>query len=96
MLLIDQTPCRASYGLKTQAQFLADTSDQGKQTVLDNISRIATDGDRLSQIQNSGNTFPEMAYEASFTPAPDIYLAYIARPDFQYIPPTGSNVDTSA
>lgn len=96
MVLIDQTPCRASYGLYTPDQFLENTTDDAKQAVLENIGQTAANGDRLTQIQNKTNPIPEMAYEASITSVPDVVLQYVARPTFQYIPPNGSNLDTSA
>lgn len=93
VLTIDQTPCRASYGLYTQAELLRRTTALQKQTVLDAIGKIAADGNRLRRFDIPGNSIPEMAAEAySTAPPPDVVLVSIDRPIIRYTPAGGVDV----
>lgn len=96
MLSIDQTPCRASYGLLTTSALLQDTVSRQKTVVLENIARFVAEGDRMAHIENKkASSIPEMEADKVFTDPPDIAVVYIDRPIIQYIPPTGNNIDIS-
>ncbi|MBP2645902.1 MAG: hypothetical protein H6Q75_1342 [Firmicutes bacterium] len=77
---IDQTPCRASYGLLTpSARLDQDVADQ-KEAVRENIAAICARGDRLAKIWNKGNTVEELAAEAYAYQPKEVQVKYIERP----------------
>jgi hypothetical protein len=86
LLTIDQTPCRASYGLLGHEAFRIDLRDRQRQVVQDNIARVVARGDRLAQI-NPGDGIAVIAAEAylSEEPAVDIALKFVERPVFSVI-----------
>jgi hypothetical protein len=48
ILTIDQTPCRASYGLLTQEAFRRDLAARQREVVRENIARYVARGDRMA------------------------------------------------
>lgn len=94
-LKIDQTPCRASYGLYTPSEFLRQTTARQKQAVSENIADIVGDGNRMRRFDIKANSIPEMAFEAYFDYEPlEVALVSVARPNIRYYP-AGDGVDVS-
>lgn len=90
VLRIDQTPCRASYGLYTPAEFQRQTTARQKQTVSDNTAAIVATGNRLRRFDIAGNSIPEMAAEAYLNVQPlDVALVSVDRPTISYTPAGG-------
>jgi hypothetical protein len=92
ILTIDQTPCRASYGLLSQKDFLADTVSRQRANVLRNIGEIASHGERLLHMENKANWIEEMAAERDDTPLA-VALVSIDRPVINYRQLTSPQVD---
>lgn len=81
----DFTPTRASYGLKTNMEFMFDYAERGRQAVLESIGKRAQDGDRMAAVYNSSNAFAELAKEAMAPPDVELVWAPLAKPDITYI-----------
>lgn len=93
VLSIDQTPCRASYGLYTPSEFLRQTTAQQKQVVSENIAAIVADGNRMRRFDQPGNSIPQMAGEAYLSvPQKEVALVSIDRPAISYTPAGGVDV----
>jgi hypothetical protein len=93
VLQIDQTPCRASYGLYTPSEFLRQTTARQKQTVSGNIAEIVADGNRMRRFDKPGNSIPEMAAEAYLSePQLEVALVFVDRPIISYTPAGGVDV----
>lgn len=93
VLKIDQTPCRASYGLYTLSEFLRRTTAQQKQTVSSNIATIAATGNRLRRFDRPGNSIPAIVAEAYLNEEQlNVGLVSVARPIISYTP-VASQVD---
>lgn len=93
-LQIDQTPCRASYGLLTPSARLEDTANVRYQQFLADVGDIAAEGDRMARAYNRANSIPEIAAEKYISQQPpEVGLVYIARPIIDYVPAPGSRLD---
>lgn len=62
---IDQSPCRASYGLKSTSAWTLELSAAGRQQAMETIARIASQGDRLANIASGENAIVNIAVENS-------------------------------
>lgn len=82
----DFTPTRASYGLKTNLEFMFDYAERGRQAVLEGIGKRAQDGDRMAAVYNKDNAFAELAKEAMRPPDVEVVWDPLAKPDITYIP----------
>ncbi len=83
-LTIDSTAFRASYGIKTYAQFARDNAEMSHQAVLEGIGRIAGEGDRLARIDTGENAIRNIAADNFIQEAPGITLAPLAAPEISY------------
>ncbi|WP_425058506.1 putative protein YviE [Sporomusa carbonis] len=83
-LEIDNTPFRASYGLKDHGEFLRDCAELGRQTALDTVARIAQEGDRMAAIETGEDAIVNMAAESNYPPAPEITWAHLEKPIIRY------------
>lgn len=69
-LEIDQSPCRASMGIKDFDTMARDAAEMGKQAVLDYIANHAQIGDRMAKITE--DVVPNIAAESTIQPMPSI------------------------
>lgn len=93
VLLIDQTPCRASYGLYTPSEFLRQTTARQKDTVSENVAKIVADGDRMRRFDIKANSIPEIAADAYLDTAPmEVALVSVDRPLISYSPAGGVDI----
>lgn len=80
LLTIDQTPCRASYGLLGQEAFRRDLAARQRSVVQEAIANYAERGDRLARIA-AGNGIADLAAEVYLSePAPEITIVPVERP----------------
>lgn len=80
LLTIDQTPCRASYGLLGQEAFRRDLAASQRGVVQENIARYVARGDRMATIM-PGNSVVDIAAEAYLDePAVEVTIASVERP----------------
>ncbi len=81
IITIDQSPCRASYGLLRPQDFLSATVASQKQTVRDNIANIVAIGDRLGRYGPRQDVIVAISAEAYLAEPPkEIVLRQIDRP----------------
>jgi hypothetical protein len=81
IITIDQTPCRASYGLLGQQALRREIAATQRSVIRENIANIVDRGDRLAKIVGEENSIPFIAGEAyPSEPVPDVVLTPIARP----------------
>lgn len=83
-LIIDQTPCRYSIGLKNIADFARDNAAKGRQTAMDTIAQIAQEGDQLARIESKTNAIADISANSTVSEVPDITYAHIASPEIHY------------
>lgn len=83
-LHIDQAPCRYSLGIKNYTDFSRDFAREGKQAVLEGISRIAQEGTRLASIEKGGNPIAEIAKEATRPQPRTVTMVPIQPPIISY------------
>lgn len=83
-LSIDNTPCRASLGIKNNADFARDNAELGRQTVLNTMARIAQEGTQYARIESNSNAFADIAAAATFTEVPEITLGHLEAPEIHY------------
>jgi hypothetical protein len=96
-LRLDQTPCRASYGLLTNSARLEQTAGEQRQQLLSDVAEIAAEGDRMARAYTSANSIPEIASEKYSTGTPpDVFLKYIDRPIIDWQESAGSLVNIFA
>lgn len=93
ILTIDQTPCRASYGLKTQQAFRRDTLAYQKQVVRENIDRFVAEGNRMAAIETKENAIAEISADKNYSDAPEVVLGWIERPSFEVKEATGAFIN---
>lgn len=85
-MVIDQSPCRASYGLKTITQFTGDFAQKGMQAAFEAIGEIAEEGERLARIESGENAIVAIAVENSTDEPVEVVLKSIPRPYIHYYP----------
>lgn len=85
-LSIDQSPCRASYGIKNWSEFSRDNAAAGKQAALEAVGRIAAEGDRLASIETGENAVAAIARDRMAYDWPEVVIAPIAPPEIYYEP----------
>ena len=79
-LAIDSYPSNSSRGIKNNQDFDRDNARKGMQTIYSAIAKIASDGVRLSKIENKGHPLAQLARE-SMNPKPlEITIASVADP----------------
>lgn len=83
ILTIDQTPCRASYGLLTPSALLTDLVRRQRAAVMENIGNYAATGDRLARIENPANRIESIAAERNDEPL-TVGLKNIDRPVIRF------------
>lgn len=83
-LTIDQTPSRYSIGIKNNADFARDNAELGRQSVMNAIARIVSEGNQSTRIESKSNAIANIAANSSFSEVPSITLGHIAAPDIQY------------
>ena len=69
-LEIDQSPCRASMGIKDIATMAREAADRGRQAVLDYMANHAQIGDRMAKIKE--DVVANAAAESTAQPMPSI------------------------
>lgn len=84
MLEIDQSPCRASYGIKSSADFSRDAAEEGKRVAMETVGRIAQEGDRMASVESHEDAIVAMATETNFPPPPEVILARVESPIVRY------------
>lgn len=94
ILAIDQSPCRASYGVLNAGDFLSATVARQKQTVRENIDRIVADGNRLARDGARQDVVVAIAAERYLAQPPkEITIKPIARPRFRLAEITGGSIN---
>ncbi len=83
-LTIDNTPFRASYGIKTAEEFARDNAELGRRTVLATIGRLAQEGDRMAKVESGENAIAALAAEAGSPDPPELTLASLEPPLIRY------------
>ena len=80
-LSVDQYPSRASYNIQTIPDLMRTAAQSGRQTAMETIGRIASDGDAVANRQATAAAL----LVASAEPAPAVVdLVSIERPALQY------------
>lgn len=91
---IDQSPCRASYGMKSTFAWSLDLSAAGKRQALETIGRIASQGDRMANIASGENAIINIAVENSMPKENgELVIVPIAPPVIDYHPSARFIVD---
>jgi hypothetical protein len=85
-LEIDQSPCRASYGIKKLDQFTRDITAKSRRIVQEAIGKIAADGDRMARIESKENVIKALALEAGRPEPVEVVLQPVAPPHIRYYP----------
>jgi hypothetical protein len=86
-LSIDQSPCRASLGIKSYGDFVRDYAQAGQQAALAGIARMANEGDQLADISNSGgNPIASIARSRTTPGKVEVNLGWIESPIISYQP----------
>lgn len=83
-LEIDQSPCRASLGIKDFDTFARDYADQGRQAILDYIVDHAQQGDRMAAINTHEDVIPNLAAESTTQAMPSISWGWKDSPEIRY------------
>jgi len=81
-LEIDQSPCRASMGIKDIATMAREAAEKGKQAVLDYMANHAQIGDRMAKIKE--DVVPNIAAESTTQPMPSISWGWKDSPIIRY------------
>lgn len=81
-LEIDQSPCRASLGLKDFATMSREAAEKGKQAVLDYMANHAQIGDRMARIKE--DVVPNVAAESTIQPMPSLSWGWKDSPIIRY------------
>ncbi|ABZ83367.1 conserved hypothetical protein [Heliomicrobium modesticaldum Ice1] len=85
VLTIDNTPVRASIGLKDPSVVAREQADQGRQAMLAFTGRIAAEGDRMARIENKGDPAVEAGLSAfDFRDNVEIRLTRLDPPIVRY------------
>lgn len=83
-LEIDQSPCRASLGLKNWTEFARDDAERGKQAALEAVGRISEEGDRLAGIEKEKDAIVNIAAEKITPEDMDVEIGWIDNPIINY------------
>lgn len=81
-LEIDQSPCRASMGIKDFTTMSREDAEKGKQAVLDYIANHAQVGDRMARIKE--DVIPNIAAESTNQPMPSVTWGWKDSPVIRY------------
>jgi len=81
-LEIDQSPSRASMGIKDLATMVSEAAEKGKQAVLDYMASRAQTGDRMAKIKE--DVVPNLAAESTVQPMPSISWGWKDSPIIRY------------
>jgi len=96
VLTIDQTPCRASYGILTPTASRQETDAFQKMAVANNIGEVVANGDRLAKFWSKANSIEEISAEAYGYHPKDVVLKSVERPVIRWYPDNGNRVDIFA
>jgi hypothetical protein len=92
LVTIDQTPCRASYGLLGQEAFRRDLVARQRGVVEESIARYVGRGDRMATIM-PGNGVADIAAEAYLDePVVEVTITSVARPIIGVAEVTGIDI----
>lgn len=83
-LEIDNTDYRYSIGIKNIQDMARDNAQEGKQTVLETISRIVQEGNRMAKIESKEKVFANIAAESCIQEAPEVVWDHIEAPKIRY------------
>ncbi|MBP2651815.1 MAG: hypothetical protein H6Q74_2640 [Firmicutes bacterium] len=92
-LTIDQTPCRASYGILTPTARLWQTVAENQTEFLESLAETSENGDRLARIWNKANAIEEIAAEAYGYHPKEVAVKCIERPIINWDPEGGNLVN---
>jgi hypothetical protein len=93
---IDQTPCRASYGLKEQLVMMRELSQQARKAAMEGLGRVVSEGNRMAHIENNEDAIVAIATEKSLKwDRAEVTWGDIAPPIIRYQPGSGRFVDLS-
>ncbi|WP_312336554.1 DUF6470 family protein [Anaerospora hongkongensis] len=81
-LEIDQSPCRASMGIKDFGTMSREAAEKGKQAVLDYMANHAQIGDRMAKIKE--DVISNVAAEVTSQPMPSISWGWKDSPIIRY------------
>lgn len=83
-LEIDQTPCRASIGIKNWTEFAYDLADEGRNGFLEAIANLSQEGDRLAAIEDEPEAIANISWEKINPEPSDVSLEWIENPIIHY------------
>lgn len=83
---IDSTPCRYAYGIKNMPDLVRDYAQEGINSAVAGVGRVAEEGNRLARIESGENAVVNMAAESTVPASGDLALTYIPLPDIRYTP----------
>lgn len=93
---IDQTPCRASYGIKEQLVWMRELSQKARQAAMEGLGRVVAEGNRMAQIENKEDAIVAIATEKALKwDRVEVSWGNIDSPIIRYQPGTGRFVDLS-
>ncbi len=80
-ITIDQTPCRASYGILGQQALRQENAAYQKSAVLEGIATYVNRGDRMAKIAGEENGIAAIMSEQYISePVPDVVIVPVERP----------------
>lgn len=101
---IDQSECWAERGLKPFQMLNKELAQRSYQDGIEDIGKIAEDGDRMAAIENGGNPIADIAAEITNPPPDEYNIAMIptSRPKIEFtggvvhfnVKPAKVNIDT--
>lgn len=83
-LEVDQSPCRASLGIRTISEVIRDFAEMGQQAVLQAIGNIAEEGNRLAAIEKEPDAIVNLAVEKLESQPGDLEIIWIDNPIINY------------
>lgn len=83
-LEIDQSPCRASLGIKNWTEFSRDFADMGRNGFLESVVNIVEEGNRLAGIEKEPEAIFNISAEKVFPEPAELTIGWIENPDIDY------------
>lgn len=98
-LEIDQSPCRASLGIKNWTEFSRDFADMGRNGLLESVANTVEEGNRLASVEKEPEAIFNISAEKLFPEPAELTIGWIENPiiNFHLNPPeinaTTGNLD---
>lgn len=85
-LEIDQSPCRASYGIRDQIGFTQANAAEGMRLAQEGVARVVQEGNRMANIGSHENALANIAMESTLEPSGELTWAHVDAPIVNYRP----------